>query len=105
MPTLVSRTVRTLAVPSWVIAVPAWVVSLVDVSPWGFDLPPDLFLFVIAAACVSSYACITKAHARPAHELYVAGKAEGYRQALLEQECPRVTPLPDRPRLHVAPHL
>lgn len=96
MPTLVARTVRAVTLPSWWVALPAWVASLVDVSPWGFDLPPDAFLFVIAGACVSSYACIAQAHARPAHELYVAGKAEGRRLALLELSCDKVAPLPER---------
>lgn len=79
-----------------VATVVAWIVAAVDVSPWGPELDPDASLFVIAAACVSSYAWISKAHARPAVELFLAGKDIGRREALLEQECDRVTRLSER---------
>jgi hypothetical protein len=68
----------------------AWVVALVDALPWGWELDPDASLLVVAAACVSSYAWISKAHARPAVELFLAGKDIGRREAMLEQQCENV---------------
>jgi hypothetical protein len=68
----------------------AWVAATIDVLPGGFELDPDASLFVVAAACVSSYAWISKAHARPAVELFLAGKDIGRREALLEQQCENV---------------
>ena len=76
--------------------VAAWMVAGVDISPWWFDLDPDRFLFVIAAACVSSYAWIAKANARPAVETYLAGKDIGRREALLEQQCENVSRIAER---------
>lgn len=74
-----------------------WALAAVDVLPWGPELDPDASLFVVAAACVSSYAWITKAHSRPAVEVYLAGKAVGRREAMLEQECENVSRLQDQP--------
>lgn len=68
----------------------AWIVAAIDMLPWGPELDPDASLFVVAAACVSSYAWISKAHARPAVELFLAGKDIGRREALLEQQCENV---------------
>ena len=81
--------------------VAAWVVAGIDISPWGFDLAPDRFLFTIAAACVSSYAWIAGAHARPAVETYLAGKDIGRREALLEQQCENVKRMSEQPSLRV----
>ena len=76
--------------------VAAWMVAAIDVSPWGFDLAPDRFLFTIAAACVSSYAWIAKANARPAVETFMAGRDCGYREAMAEQQCENVTRMAER---------
>jgi len=81
-----------------VATVAAWIVAGVDAAPWqpwGFELDPDQSLFMVAAACVSSYAWISKAHARPAVELYLAGKDIGRREALLEQQCENVRRMAD----------
>lgn len=70
----------------------AWTVAALDALPFdrGFDLNPHQYLFVVAAACVSSYSWIQKAHARPLMEVYFAGKDIGRRDALLEQKCENV---------------
>lgn len=74
----------------------AWMVAAVDASPWGFDLPPDRFLFTIATACVSSYAWIAQANARPVDEVYAAGIARGRHEVECERSEPRVTRMTER---------
>jgi len=78
----------------------AWGVAAFDILPWGWHLPADAALFVVAAACVGSYAWISRAHARPLIETYLAGKEVGRLEAMREQECEKVTRLSDR-RLRV----
>lgn len=76
-----------------VATIAAWIVAGVDAAPWqpwGFEMDPDMSLFTVAAACVSSYAWISKAHQRPAVELFLAGKDIGRREAILEQQCENV---------------
>jgi len=75
----------------------AWLVAGLDLTPW-LDLPANAALYLIALGCVTSYALICRAHARPADEVYLAGKAMGRREAMLEQECERVVRMADRPR-------
>ena len=81
-----------------------WFIATVNVLPdgWLFDLDPDRGLYVIAGACVLSYAWIAQAHNRPVDEVYLAGKEVGRREAMLEQECEKVTRLAER-RLSVVP--
>lgn len=87
-----------------IVCIALWVVATINVLPdgWLFDLDPDRALFVVAGACVLSYAWIARANARPAHEVYLAGKEVGRREALREQECENVTRLAER-RLSVVP--
>ena len=81
-----------------------WVVAAINILPdgWLFDLDSDRALFVVAGACVTSYWCIARAHARPVDEVYLAGKEVGRREALREVECDKVTRLAER-RLSVVP--
>ena len=79
-----------------VTAILCWVAAGVDASPWGFELDPDASLFVVAAACVLSYAWIARAHSQPAVELYLAGKDIGRREALLAQRSQNVERLDER---------
>lgn len=86
-----------------VVAVVAWAVSAVNILPdgWVFDLRPDQGLFAIAVACVASYAWIARVHAKPAVEMYLAGKEMGRLQYLLEQQCENVQRIPAAPDLRV----
>ena len=68
----------------------AWLAAAVDILPFGWDLSPKSSLFVVAAACVLSYAWIARVHSQPAVEVYLAGKDIGRREALLEQQCANV---------------
>ena len=74
----------------------AWAVAAFDILPWGPSLPPDASLFVVAAACVGSYYCISRAHSRPAIEYYLAGKEVARLEAIRELECDKVTRLSER---------
>lgn len=82
------------------IAALATLVVAVDVSPFGWDLPPDAFLAVVGVACVAAYALIARHNARPIDEVYRAGIDVGRRRALAEVEAANVTCLPER-RLRV----
>lgn len=89
--------------PTRILCVALWVLATINVLPdgWLFDLDPDRALYVIAAACVLSYKWISRAHSRPAVELYLAGKDVGRREAMLEQECQNVQSITTAPRLTV----
>ena len=78
------------------VAVVGWVVAGIDALPGPWELDPDGSLFVVAAACVASYAWIMRAHSRPAVEVYQAGKDAGRREAMLEQGCAEVTRMSER---------
>lgn len=86
------------------VCIALWIIATVNVLPdgWLFDLDPDRGLFVVAGACVLSYAWIARANAQPASEVFLAGKELGRREALREQECENVTRLAER-RLAVVP--
>jgi len=83
------------------VAFAAWIVAGLDLSPAPISLSGNAALYVIALGCVCSYACIARAHARPADEVFEAGKAIGRREAMLEQECENVRRIGERPRLNV----
>lgn len=87
-----------------ILCIALWTVAAVNILPdgWLFDLDPDRALFVVAGACVLSYAWIARANAQPATEVYLAGKEAGRREALREQECEKVTRIAER-RLSVVP--
>ena len=78
--------------------VTAWVLTGVDVLPegWGWDLRPDVALYLVAAGCVGSYWCITRAHARPVDEVFNAGVALGRLQVERELTSPTVTRLSEQ---------
>ncbi|NUP33632.1 MAG: hypothetical protein HOU01_18265 [Streptomycetaceae bacterium] len=87
----------TLLITCRITTVLAWVVAALDVLPVGpVDLTSDALLLVVAAACVGSYAWISRAHARPYTEVYLAAKEVGRREALAELECGKVTRMPER---------
>ena len=71
-------------------AIVAWLAAAVDLLPIAWDLSDKASLFIVAAACVLSYAWIARVHSQPAVELYLAGKDIGRREALLEQQCANV---------------
>jgi hypothetical protein len=87
---------RKITVSIRIVAIAAWVVAAVDALPVRWELDPDGSLFVVATACVASYAWIAGLHSRPAVEVYLAGKDVGRREALLEQQCEQVTRLSER---------
>lgn len=72
-----------------------WAVSIFNVLPWGWTMDATTALVVVAAACVLSYAWISRCHARPMTEVYLAGKEAGRREALLEIECANVRRMTD----------
>lgn len=64
----------------------AWTITGLDtLIPWGPTLSGKAFLFLIALACVGTYAWISYNSARPVDEVYLAGKAMGRRELELEQ--------------------
>lgn len=83
------------------VAAVAWGLAAVDLIPWGWGLPDKVALFTIAVACVSTYALISHAYARPIDELYRAGKVAGRLEAQAESRHPSVSSLSERRALRI----
>ena len=66
-----------------IVAPLAWGLAIVDLTP-ALTLEANALLFAIAVACVSTYALISHANARPADEVFLVGKEMGRLEAEAE---------------------
>lgn len=72
----------------------AWGLAIADLTP-AVTLEGNATLFTVAVACVSSYALIGRANARPADEVFLVGKEMGRLEAEAEMRS-GVTRLAER---------
>ena len=74
----------------------AWCFAAYAITPWGDHIEGEVSMFTLAVAVVGSIAAVTKHCSRPVDEVYLAGKAAGRRELVLEQASERVVSLDSR---------
>lgn len=88
----IPRTIRLLTAALWALAI-------FGALPGGW-ISEDVQRIVVGGAIVGSCYIVTRHVARPAHELYEAGKVMGRRELLMEQaSADRVVSLTERRRV------
>lgn len=85
------------------ITILGWLVTIFAAIPIGPAVPPDVSRLAIGVAIVGSFKYLMGKAAKPAHEVYLAGKEMGRRELLLEQaDVEHVVSLDDRRRVRDA---